>query len=86
MILQQDYFFPGRLPRFISHIYHQIYSLALPPFPPFPGAAYGPSLLGNIMYRGGHLAQLPHGRATGHGMQRLSAGVGGMTRGFDNCK
>ena len=62
-----------------------IYSLALPPFPPFPGAAYGASLLGNIMYRGGNLAQIPHNRGTGTGMQRVS-GAAGMARGFDNCK
>ena len=60
------------------------FSLTLPPFPPFPGAAYGPSLLGNIMYRGGNLAQIPHTRGTGNGMQRVSGG--GMARGFDNCK
>ena len=60
-----------------------IYSLTLPPFPPFPGAAYGASLLGNIMYRG-NLAQAPHNRAAGSGMQRVSSG--GMARGFDNCK
>ena len=61
------------------------FRLTLPPFPPFPGAAYGASLLGNIMYRGGNLAQIPHNRAAGNGMQRISGG-GGMARGFDNCK
>merc|ERR1711881_585588 len=37
-----------RMMRAMSH------GLTLPPFPPFPGAAYGASLLGNIMYRGGN--------------------------------
>jgi len=66
-----------RMMRAMSH------GLTLPPFPPFPGAAYGASLLGNIMYRGGNLAQIPHNRAAGNGMQRISGG-GGMARGFDN--
>jgi len=64
-----------RMMRAMSH------GLTLPPFPPFPGAAYGASLLGNIMYRG-NLAQAPHNRAAGSGMQRVSSG--GMARGFDN--
>ena len=37
------------------------------------------------MYRGGNLAQIPHNRGTGTGMQRVS-GAAGMARGFDNCK
>jgi hypothetical protein len=66
-----------RMMRAMSH------GLTLPPFPPFPGAAYGASLLGNIMYRGGNLAHIPHNRATGTSMQRVS-GAGSMARGFDN--
>ena len=61
------------------------FSLTLPPFPPFPGAAYGPSLLGSIMYRGGHLPQIPYNRGSGNGMQRVSGG-GGMARAIDNSK
>ena len=63
---------------------HCTYSLALPPFPPFPGGAYAPALLGNMMYRGGNIALQPHGRGTGNGMQRIAGGGGGMTRGFDH--
>ena len=56
-------------------------SLALPPFPPFPGAAYGPAMISNAMYRGGNLAQQP-GRGVG-AMQRVGGG-GALARGFDN--
>merc|ERR1712018_642393 len=44
-----------RMMRAMSH------SMALPPFPPFPGAAYGPALLNNIMYRGGNFPLQHHG-------------------------
>ena len=56
--------------------------MPLPPFPTFPGAAYGPAMISNAMYRGGNLAQQP-GRVAGGGMQRL-AGGGAMARGFEN--
>ena len=63
--------------------------MALPPFPPFAAAAYGPALLANpAMYRGGNVAQQYGCRGLGGngGIQRVGGPNGPMPRGFDHGK